>query len=501
MAKYLDEAGLKTLWAKIKTEDGKRLSTALKGAANGVAELDANGNVPLSQLGNLDTTFMEVVTTLPTEGIKRHLYLKAENSTGNNIYTEYLYTGNLPIQTDTSASDYSTNKYDASNWEKMGKYQADIDLSPYAKKSEALKSVTPSVGTSTIILTQTKVDGGTSTVSIGSATQSVAGAMSAADKKKLDGIATGANAYSLPTASSTTLGGVKVGNNLSISNGVLSGAYGTATSSTNGLMSSTDKSNLDRSIYDADLNTSGDTCELSFSTNAGNTATTLDFPVATTTTAGLLSKADKSKLDGIASGANKYTHPTYTSHASGLYKVTVDGTGHVSAATAVAKSDITALGIPAQDTNTHYASYTLFVSSADTNAEDANAIANGKVYLNHVENGVVKSSHLIKGTGATTVTKDSSGNIVINSTDNNTTYSAGSGLSLSGTTFGHASSITAGTVGTSSATSGITLAVPYVTYNSTGHITAVGTHTHTIPVASGATADSAIDTATINALS
>ena len=45
-----------------------------------------------------------------------------------------------------------------------------------------------------------------------------------------------------------------------------------------------------------------------------------------------------------------YTHPTYTAKNSGLYKVTVDGTGHVSGTAAVAKSDITALGIPAQDT-------------------------------------------------------------------------------------------------------------------------------------------------------
>lgn len=45
-----------------------------------------------------------------------------------------------------------------------------------------------------------------------------------------------------------------------------------------------------------------------------------------------------------------YTHPTYTAKASGLYKVTVDGTGHVSGATAVTKADITGLGIPAQDT-------------------------------------------------------------------------------------------------------------------------------------------------------
>lgn len=47
-----------------------------------------------------------------------------------------------------------------------------------------------------------------------------------------------------------------------------------------------------------------------------------------------------------------YTHPSYTAKASGLYKITTDATGHVSAATAVAKEDITALGIPAKDTVT-----------------------------------------------------------------------------------------------------------------------------------------------------
>ena len=61
-----------------------------------------------------------------------------------------------------------------------------------------------------------------------------------------------------------------------------------------------------------------------------------------------------------------------------------------------------------------------------------------------------------------------------------TKYTAGTGLSLSGTTLNHASSITAGTAGTKSATSGATLAVPYVTYNASGHVTAAGTHTHTI---------------------
>lgn len=60
--------------------------------------------------------------------------------------------------------------------------------------------------------------------------------------------------------------------------------------------------------------------------------------------------AEKTKLAGIAEGANKYVHPSYTAKTSGLYKVTVDATGHVSAVAAVAKGDITALGIPGQDT-------------------------------------------------------------------------------------------------------------------------------------------------------
>ena len=54
------------------------------------------------------------------------------------------------------------------------------------------------------------------------ATTSTHGLMSAADKTKLNGIANNANKYSLPTASTSTKGGIKVGNNLSISNEVLS---------------------------------------------------------------------------------------------------------------------------------------------------------------------------------------------------------------------------------------------------------------------------------------
>ncbi len=56
----------------------------------------------------------------------------------------------------------------------------------------------------------------------GAATQSAAGLMSAADKKKLDNVAAGANAYSLPTATASVLGGVKTGSNITNSSGTIS---------------------------------------------------------------------------------------------------------------------------------------------------------------------------------------------------------------------------------------------------------------------------------------
>lgn len=129
------------------------------------------------------------------------------------------------------------------------------------------------------------------------------------------------------------------------------------------------------------------------------TATTKDttYSNATQSVAGLMSKTDKVKLDGIAEGATLvaqsatnghvsingtstkvYTHPTYTAHDGALYKVTVDGTGHVSVATAVTKSDITALGIPASDTTYDVATQSAdgLMSAADKTTLD-NLVAGG----------------------------------------------------------------------------------------------------------------------------
>ena len=80
------------------------------------------------------------------------------------------------------------------------------------------------------------------------------------------------------------------------------------------------------------------------------TSESVTIPEATETTAGLMPPSAVTKLKGIDEGANKYTHPTHTARASGLYKITVDSLGHVIAVSAVQKSDITNLGIPSSNT-------------------------------------------------------------------------------------------------------------------------------------------------------
>lgn len=133
---------------------------------------------------------------------------------------------------------------------------------------------------------------------------------------------------------------------------------------------------------------------------------------ATESADGLMTSADKKKLDGIQAGASSYTHPTHTAHASGLYKVAVDSLGHVSSATAVTKSDITALGIPAQDTNTTYGEATAnaagLMSAADKKKLDgiaAGAQANTVTSVNG-KTGAVKLSAADVGAAASSHTHD-----------------------------------------------------------------------------------------------
>ena len=154
------------------------------------------------------------------------------------------------------------------------------------------------------------------------ATQSTNGLMSAADKTKLDGIAENANNYTHPSYTARA-----------------SGLYKVTVDGTGHVSAAT-------AVAKSDI------------TALGIPESDTTYSAATTSAEGLMSAADKTKLDGVTAGANKYTHPSYTARASRLYKVTVDSTGHVSAVAAVDKSDITALGVPAQDTTYTHPSYT-----------------------------------------------------------------------------------------------------------------------------------------------
>lgn len=73
-------------------------------------------------------------------------------------------------------------------------------------------------------------------------------------------------------------------------------------------------------------------------------------------------------------GNTAYSHATdssrlTTAQTSGLYKIAVSAEGHVASVTAVAKSDITGLGIPGSDTNTTYTASTTSIGSASTGTE------------------------------------------------------------------------------------------------------------------------------------
>ena len=159
-------------------------------SANGIAGLDANGYVPLAQLGNLDTTVAEVVTALPTTNIKKHIYLvKDASGVTQNQYKEYLYTG------DISAA------YDASKWEKLGDFRATVDLADYAKKSEAIDRLVvetqangPQTERQFISIYKAGNSAYEAEVVILDATTRMSGFMSANDKSKLDDISSGATA-------------------------------------------------------------------------------------------------------------------------------------------------------------------------------------------------------------------------------------------------------------------------------------------------------------------
>ena len=215
---------------------------------------------------------------------------------------------------------------------------------------------------------------------------------------------------------------------------------------------------------------------------SANVTTALGFTpanaatMATTSTAGLMTTAQVTKLSGIASGAevnqNAFSNikvgsttvaadtktDTITFTAGDYVTLTGDATndavtfavnkmtGAVAASGDVAAKAGTGGAVPAPaagdhnkflrgdgtwvvptNTDTHYTTGLKVGASATATANAA--ATNGNVYLNVLDNTTVRDSHKIVGSGATTVTSDANGVITISST--NSTYSAMTGATAS----------------------------------------------------------------------
>lgn len=102
-----------------------------------------------------------------------------------------------------------------------------------------------------------------------------------------------------------------------------------------------------------------------------------DPDVATTENNGLMSSADKAKLDGIEAGANNYTHPEYEAKQAGLYRISVDNTGHVATADKMTSKELAAEGVSPVD---HTHDLGKLVDTLETSAdavEDADTVMVG----------------------------------------------------------------------------------------------------------------------------
>jgi len=232
-------------------------------------------------------------------------------------------------------------------------------------------------------------------------------------------------------------------------NGTLVGNADTATTATNNASGN----ELSNDIIKG-LSVSGKVITYTKLDGSTGTITTQDtnttYNVATTSANGLMSSTDKTKLDGLSN----YTLPTASSTLGGVKTTsTVTSTSGLTACPIISgvpyykdtnntysfsnnaptlawgtTSTIGTVGgtvltvtMPANpNTDTHWTT-TLYAGAKD--AKSNAATTNGNTYIKLYDNSTVRSQLNIKGSGATTVTTDADGVITINSTDTNTTYS------------------------------------------------------------------------------
>lgn len=166
-------------------------------ANNGIAGLDSNGNVPLAQLGNLDTT-VDLA----------NYYTKSQVDSIANGKSSTSHTHSVIINGVTKTIAASGGA--AVN---LGTYlTSHQSLAEYAKKREAATSLEIIPYENDIQFVLKAINGSEiDWPSLDPATSTKAGIMTTKDKVKLDEIAPNANNYSLPLAANGTRGGIQVG--------------------------------------------------------------------------------------------------------------------------------------------------------------------------------------------------------------------------------------------------------------------------------------------------
>lgn len=392
-----------------------------KGQPSGLAELDSTGKVPAAQLPSYVDDVLEYSTKaqFPQIGETGKIYVaKDTNLTYRWTGTQYLEISQSLALGETPSTAYPGDK---------GKANRDALNSMPTKLTSYL---TPTTSTGELVKINYKYaakDGlnygplQDDNIDIPSATTTNAGAMSAIDKGRLDdlynefgsiqnpgdkldslpnNLVTGVDATSR-NATSVTIN-YKQSDLSAASNSyenpiTKSQTIPAATQSAAGVMTATDKQNLDVNIpnritnLDNRVTTEVDRLEEliesssseitndlnveiqarkdgdnQLQTNINNLQSTMNTELAKkvgkVTVAGSGNAVTTASISGdtltLTKGAtyNNYVHPAGSapSKASGFYKFSTDSTSHVASVTAVTKADITALGIPAQNTNTTY---------------------------------------------------------------------------------------------------------------------------------------------------
>lgn len=229
----------------------------------------------------------------------------ASSSHTHSSYANQNAFSNVKVGSTTIAADTTTDTL-----ELVG---SNVTITPDATNDKVTIGITKANVTAALGYTPP-----TTNTTYSAATQSANGLMSAADKKKLDGIATGANnyTYTLPTASSSTLGGVKTTSTVTSTSGL------TACPIISGVP------------YYKDTNTT--------------------YSAATTSAAGLMSASDKSKLDAITASADSVSFSRSLTSGTKIGTITINGTNTDLYAPSGGSTSLSGLGITASATELNY---------------------------------------------------------------------------------------------------------------------------------------------------